>query len=363
MSQSTNPPVPTLGPLVRLRGLPYCALPLGGIGIFPDGTEKNLGDGEPIHPSRSVKPFITDVLRESRPFIDGVEPGSGTWAKDRSLWGFSLNQKQIESYKRAVAAEDINKIIGFSQHSPVKNKETWYARRSLHDNLNVPGTANWTEFTRDIKENHARTEEAVTDDVTATQSMRWDTNNLNVDIDGEQWNNITMAVVEMGHKMTKPLVNRMFPLVLITASLNEPGKNEFLVISIPIIDFETTPWAQFAKEKTQVVAAYASIERLRILPTDDTAEGKIEWIMATTSDAKGSVAFFTPLVESTAMPSMIKKDVSMYMAWVQRQRTQGIEPEPAQEQQRRPTILARGATLIKEKLGTLSRTTEIPPQN
>ncbi|KAJ8070023.1 hypothetical protein OCU04_000425 [Sclerotinia nivalis] len=359
MSQSTDHPNPTIGPMVRLRGLPYCALPLGGIGIFPDGTEKNLDDGEQIHPSRSVKTFITDVLRESSPFIDGMGPESGTWAKDNSVGKLLSGQKHIELYKRVVSAEDINKMTGFSQHPPVNNKETWYARRSLHDNLNVPGTANWTEFTRDIKENHARTEEAISDDVATTQCMRWDTNNLIVDIDSERWNNITMAVVEMRHKIGMPLTDRTFPVVLITASPIKSGGNEFLVISIPIIDFETTPWAQFAKEKNQVVAVYASIERVRILPHDE----KIEWVMATTSDAKGVVSIFNPVVESTAIPSVIKKDVSLYMAWVQRQRTQGIQPEQAQEQQRRPSVLVRGATLFKERLGLLSRTTEIPPQN
>ncbi|CAD6448362.1 e01f98ff-44e8-42ae-9689-a0edcb6ea8b1 [Sclerotinia trifoliorum] len=325
MSRSTGHPNPTIGPMVRLRGLPYYALPLGGIGIRPDGTEENLNADAEIHPTQGVRVFITDVLRESSLFIDGMGSESGTWRKGK-VGNILSGRKQVEFYKRVVSAKDINRLRVYSQHRLVKDKEVWYARRSLHLNQNEPGTANWTEFTRDIKENHARTEDAVSDDVTAKQCMRWDTNNLSVDIGGEQWNNITMAVVEMRHKMPVRMARRTFPVVLITASPNRSEGNEFLVISIPIVDFQTTTWAQFAKEKNQVVAAYASVERFRTLPDDN---GRIEWIMATTSDPKGSVSRLMPYIEGTTMPGVIKKDVEMYMRWVERQRRDGGQPEQA----------------------------------
>lgn len=275
MSQSTGHPNSTIGPMVRLRGLPYSALPLGGIGIHPDGTEEKLNTNTQIHPTRGAEAFITDVLRESSLFIDGMGLDD-SWDLDKrstTLFG----KKRILFLKRVIPARDINRRRVYSQLPLVDNKEVWYARRSFHDNQDTRGSATWDQVTVDIKENHALTEEAVSDDVTAKQCMRWNTNNLIVDSGGEQWNNITMAVVEMRHKMPVIINKRTFPVVLITASPGSSNGNEFLVISIPIIDFETTTWAQLSKEKKQVVAAYAAIEQFRILP-----QGEIEWTMATT---------------------------------------------------------------------------------
>lgn len=143
--------------------------------------------------------------------------------------------------------------------------------------------------------------------------MRWDTSGLELSVDGNTWNNITIAVVETVHKINpKPLKNRTFPVVQVAAELE--GHKEFVVVSIPLNDFEKSPFAEYARDKSLVVGYYVSVERIRILPDS----GEIEWLMATASDAGGVLPSW---VQNLAVPSQIAKDVEMFLAWIPSQRS------------------------------------------
>jgi len=62
-----------------------------------------------------------------------------------------------------------------------------------------------------------------------------------------------------------------------------------------------------------VVATYAAVERLRIVPSS----GQIEWIMATASDAGGNLPQF---VQNLAVSGEVAKDVKMFLEWIPSQR-------------------------------------------
>ncbi|KAF7905527.1 uncharacterized protein EAF01_006048 [Botrytis porri] len=330
MASSTNPTPasqPTsvsskLGPWIRLNGISYSQLPEAGIGIeVASGAIKALnGSG---HPTKNAKAFITAVLEEASPFFNGM-------VQNAPPWTFLKSKTGVELYKRVVSKEELDYCNGTHDKAIKKANEegeTWFARRSIHENKAEANTASWDEFTLHIKQEHFEREKDWCHSVLASsrRAMYWETSDLEIVAGDKQWNNISMEVVEMVHK--PPVVSeRKFPEVLITASHNEPGKSEFLVISIPITDsasvrsqnpsFQESGFAS-AKKKGQVVGAYASIERCCLRTNPSGTAGEIEWIMATASDAKG---WLPQLIQKPSIPGQIQKDVSMYMCWVEDQR-------------------------------------------
>lgn len=278
-----------LGPWVRLEGISISQLPPGGKGATPSiqvpSTEK-FSDGSGSVAAPNIKTFITSVLSEAVPFIDSVAPKAGgvsTWKTKGSPKKYTTSEAPVQLFARTVAGKDLDKIEGMNQFSADRTDETWFCRRSCHANKSQIGTASYEEFRHSFKENHAESEKDFTPGVIgAREAIRWDTTNIEVEIHGEHWVNITVAVVEMKHKIDpKPLKNRTFPVIQVSADLS--GTQEFIIISIPLRDFEKSPYAEYARDKSLVVAAYTSIERIRILPSN----GDVEWIMATASDAGG----------------------------------------------------------------------------
>ena len=278
-----------LGPWVRLEGISISQLPVGGRGVKPSvevpSTEK-FSDGSGAVAAPNIKTFITSVLSEAVPFIDGVAPKSGrasTWKKKRSPKTYPTSEAPVHLFERTVSGKDLDKIEGMSQFSADRKDETWFCRRSYHRNEAQNRTASYEEFRHSFKEHHAESEKAFTPSVIgAREAMKWDTAGIEVEINGERWVNITVAVEEMKHKIDpKPLKNRTFPVIQVAADL--AGSQEFVIVSIPLNDFKKSPYAEYARDKSLVMASYTSIERIRILPSN----GEVEWIMATASDAGG----------------------------------------------------------------------------
>ncbi|TVY87947.1 hypothetical protein LAWI1_G006145 [Lachnellula willkommii] len=308
-----------LGPWVRLEGISISQLPPGGKGTKPTTappSDEKFSDGSGSATAPNVRSFVTSVLSESIPFIDGVAPkagGAATWKGKGSPKRYASSEAPVHLYERVVPGRDLDKIEGMSQFSADRKNETWFCRRSSHRNKAEKGTASWEEFIHSFKDHHAETENAFTPTVIGSrEAIRWDTRGLEVDIYGGRWNNITVAVVEMTHKIDpKPLNNRTFPVIQVTASLEETP--EFMVISIPLSDFDKSPYADFARDKRLVVAAYVSIERIRVLPSNSD----VEWIMATASDAKGVLPQW---MQNLAVPAAVAKDVEMFLGWLPSQR-------------------------------------------
>lgn len=160
----------------------------------------------------------------------------------------------------------------------------------------------------------------------------------------------------MCHQLPPPLNIRVFPELVISA---KAGRFESIIVHIPI-DIRKLPEALYSngrnfregdsdlKRKTPVLgfvhfsinlaaaltlnyrgarkinpfadiypSAYASIERTRLLPDEN-----IEWTMAVTSDAKGSLPMWA---QKLGLPGAIAKDVGLVMQWVAERRKRGKE--------------------------------------
>lgn len=302
----------SLGPLVRLEGITIQQLPSGG---KPAGTDLT---------ALELQSFITNIITEAVPFIDGVAPKAGgqpSWKKKGSGKRFSSSEALVYSYERTVPGQELDKIAGMSQFSADRKDETWFCRRSTHRNAAEKGTASWEEFVHSFKEHHHESEDAFTPAVIgAREAMTWDTHGIEVEAHGERWMSISLKVVEMKHRIDpKPLKNRTFPVLQLSTSLAD--KQEFIVVSIPVTDFGKAPQAEYARDKSLVVASYSSIERIRILPES----GEIEWIMATASNAGGVLPQW---LQNLAVPGKVAHDVDMFLAWIPSQRKGKAKAKP-----------------------------------
>jgi len=316
-----------LGPLVRLEGISTAQLPRGGKGIHSSTVSSNerLLDGSGAIIAPDLETFVSRVLHEAIPFIDDVAPRSGrpsTWKSKSSPKHFTSSKAAVHLYTRVVTGKDIDAIKGMNQYTADRKDETWFCRRSVHENKAEKGTASWSEFVNTFKDYHSESEMAFTPTVVgARKAMSWDTKGLEVVIQHETWKDIEIVVVEMLHKIDpKPLKNRVFPVLQLTAEL--VSTREFVVISTPVIDFDKSPYAEYSKDKALVVAAYTSIERIRVLPEG----GAIEWIMATASDAKGVLPQW---MQKMAVPDAVARDVNLFMVWITSERSRKVKSDLA----------------------------------
>ncbi|KAB5536449.1 hypothetical protein GE09DRAFT_328051 [Coniochaeta sp. 2T2.1] len=321
---SDTPP----GPLLRLRGLTRSQLP-----PLPSN-------------SSTLTPFLTSLLTEALPFIDSVSPKSSPppststsspppsspW-KVKSIKHLPHSSSPITLLTRVIPSSSLLPLTSSAlSPRPVEEvkPETWACRLSLHPDAPRAGTASWAEFKHAIKDRHAETEEAFTPSVVgAREVVGWDCGSLEVEVGGERWGGFTLGVREMRHKVGRPVLkDRVFWVVQMTAGLlDEQGgeSGEFAVVSVSVGDFgmageEMGEGERTAGKKKQgevVVGRYVSVERVRKLETAGEGEGKIEWLMATASDAGGVLPAW---VQARAVPGQIAKDVGLFLGWVQEER-------------------------------------------
>lgn len=301
------------GPFVRLWGIQNAQLP------------------EVTATAEELTPLLTSILLEAVPFIDDVpsakqSPYTSSWQTKGSR-NFPHSEAPVYLYERTVSAKELREVarenhLPGPSTTPKLEPETWFLRRSVHADSATTGTASWQEWYKCFKESHAETEREFTPTVLSTRLEReWDCRGVEVDVDGETWGDWTLRLEESVHKMPTPLRNRVFPVLQATASVL--GKRKFMVVQIAARD--VTGMGMGAGEGRQgesVCAAYTSIERLK-----DNGEG-IEWVMGTTSDAKG---LLPPWVQRMALPGMIAKDVDMFLGWIATKRQQGLGQDGEQD--------------------------------
>lgn len=301
--------------ICTVRGLSISQLPAGGIGVT---LSKNTEAKEESNGSADPQKLITQILSEAIPFIDEVAPklgGESTWKSRGSPKKFSGSDAPVYQFEKTVLAKrDGSGTESGEGKKDDQRNETWFCRKSCHKNSAEKGTATWEEFVRGFKDSHAETERNYISTVIAVRkAMSWNTENLEIAINGEKWINISLELWEMKHQIDpKPLHNRTFPSFHVTATL--AGAREFIVAQIPISDMDKSPYAEYARDKSLVVAAYTSIERIRVLPEG----GEIEWIMATASDVGGVLPQW---MQNLAVPGEITKDVQKFLAWIPSQRS------------------------------------------
>lgn len=279
-------------PLIRLSGIPLAQLP------SPAATPETLA------------PFVHAILREALPFIDSASPRTGA-AADPKLWKHKGDKTSPESAAGVEAWERVVRPPGTAE------KETWALRRSVHEDRAEAGTASWAEFERCFRAEHAEAEDAFTPNVQAThEALAWDCGGVaEAEAGGQTWGGFALRVEEMRHSIGKPLKDRTFPVLQLTAGAVGQGRQqqEFVVVSIPVPDFASSERSRLAREKGVQVASYVSVERVRKLAED----GRIEWLMATASDAGGVLPQF---VQNLAMPGVVWKDVPLFLGWIAKAR-------------------------------------------
>ncbi|GKT83514.1 hypothetical protein Ct61P_01364 [Colletotrichum tofieldiae] len=290
-----------LGPLVRLWGLRTEQLPA------PGATTADLA------------PFLIAVLQEAVPFIDAVAPKDGTarpneW-KAKGTKTFPESTAPVELYERIIPAAELEKEAARNQlpNGNSASTETWACRRSVHKDRPGKGTAAWEEFIKCFKDDHVEAEKAFTPNVMeAREALVWDCKGVVVDEGGFRGRLQGRRVGDQAQARDAA----QEPRVPRAHSLGQgEGADEFVVVSIPVLDLAGSDHGQLVKDKGVVVGAYVSVERVRKLPT-----GAIEWIMATASDAKGALPAW---IQAKAVLGVVAKDVALFLGWIAEEREKG----------------------------------------
>lgn len=308
-------------PLLRLAGLKSSQLPAA------------------TAPPEELTPFITSLLEEAVPFIDTAAPRAADFTDpavpappaSNTLWKPKGTKSHPDSTAKIELSERVVNVPGGGS----EEHETWACRRSVHADSASKGTASWAEFADCIRDRHAETEDAFTPTVLAhREAVSWGSAAAapHVWAGGVAWGRFGLSLVEMKHKIPPPLKPRVFPVLQLVASAVPGGgdgsgagtagaeRDEFVVVSVTVSDLATGQLkdkAALSAEKGVVVGAYVSVERVRRLPGQGEDKGKIEWIMATASDAKGVLPMF---LQTKAVPGQIAKDVGMFLGWVDKER-------------------------------------------
>ncbi|KAI6785636.1 uncharacterized protein J7T54_005970 [Emericellopsis cladophorae] len=304
------------GPLVRLWGIQPSLLP---------STTAS---------SSELMPFLTSIINEALPFIDDVastkqNPYTSSWtSKGHRTFGAAASPVYL--YSRDVSTAALQAILR-DYHVPELQEavslgklhpESWFLRRSVHENAAKRGTARWDEWVKCFKVAHAEAEKAFTPTVVSTRVIReWDCQGVQVERDGDMWGDWTLKMEESAHKLPSPLAKRVFPVLQATTSLVGGDHREFLVVQInagDVVDHVDVS-REYKADGAAVRAKYTSIERVR-----ETDEG-IEWIMGTASDAEG---FLPVWLQKMAMPKEVAKDVGMFLSWIDTQRNGASEGAP-----------------------------------
>ncbi|KAM0332252.1 hypothetical protein ACHAQA_002528 [Verticillium albo-atrum] len=270
--------------LLRLTGLTASQLPA------PDA------------PPDALSPFLRSLLEPAIPFIDSVAPRAGGPATG---W----TPKGTKRFKGSAAGVETSSRV-------VDGGDTWACRRSVHADAATRGTASWGEFVGSFLERHRESERAFTPGVVdSREGGRWaGARGVEVDVGGEAWTCEVLIVQEMRHAMPGGLLrDRVFGTVMVGAVAR--GRDEFVVVSVPVRDLERSAMGALVKEKGVVVGAYVSVERIR-----KTETGEIEWIMATASDAKGVLPLW---VQTKAVVGVVAKDVELFLSWIAERRDKG----------------------------------------
>ncbi|CAK7265398.1 hypothetical protein SEPCBS57363_001563 [Sporothrix epigloea] len=316
-----------LGPLLRLEGLDFAALP-------PNGASRE-----------QVQQFMSALLRESLYLIGSVDTYYDNVGQKTNPSGWKSKGKQtykgvsqtggageivVELMERKISKPEVKAAIAqaaiaraeggdsdrgsnptiddASLRDTKKNPtpETWACRRSRHNNEIGAGTANWDELSVRMKDMHVETEKAMTPTIPRAQKVfGWAAASLvnTLEIPGFEdtgpgpWTGFTLDVVEMEHDLNaSPLWHRVFPVLQMTCrTANEATYPEILVVSVPIKDWKVAqlpPGIQVQKlvdSPNVVVGSYVSVERFRVVAKIESNRAQPAKTVSTFSHLTGSL--------------------------------------------------------------------------
>lgn len=278
------------------------------------------------------------------------------------------SNNEIEVFSKTFHAADMEGLDWSTQTltrpRPSKSREEhWYARRSLHRNRAVPGTASWEQFLYGVRDQHSKHEfDFVSSIYDARLICDWvdqlqdevPTGLSSVLYEGVRYTHLTMAIYEMCHKMPTGVDPRCFPVLVTTASCSE---HEFIAVTLPV-EIRASPIAFYSsgrnkkegvdsqQRRSATVGRYCAVERVHKYPRHrpsitntvsassadivrkittassqasstslDRADEEIEWVMANTCHAGGNL----PLkLQQISSPAAIVRDVGSFLKWIRR---------------------------------------------
>lgn len=280
-----------LGPLLRMRALDIQKIP-----AHPDlaSQQKSAPD---------ITTFAANALKEASTFITAYLP---------QHFSIKTESKQsppstapVKVYSHDITTAFLPAEIGADS----ADTESWFARTSTHQNEATSGTASWEEFDSGLRVNHSQHEKDYTPGVLdAHEIMNWNTQleSSQREIDG--WEDVEVSIMEMMHSIPSPLNNRVFPVLVITAK----KESEFIVVQIPVAT-KGLPNAKYHNVPKVTGGMYVSVEHGELVE----GETKVQWQMATASDAKGNLPMWA---QKMGVPGAIVKDVGFFIEWCDKRR-------------------------------------------
>lgn len=345
----------TLGNLIRLTPLQPSELP-----AHPDLPDAS-GSSSPSRPQ--LLTFLRAILEEGAQFTNSFhEPSlfNKTSTKPSAPSTSSVDvliRNVTPSELTQIAWEGENVAVPRESKAPAGHGEYWVARRSYHEDKKAPGTADWKEFEFGLRDDHTKHEEDFTPTLyDAYHVLDWNTEIKGLEKDIPGFDTITMSIHEMCHALQAPLKPRCFPILVVTANVrpdtttgSSSVTDGFISITVPVaLSASTAPTSFYSsgrnltsqasatestsniakteklKKSKPVFGVYTAVERVKKLSSVDTTtehegrkgkEGQIEWIMATSSDAKGNVPMS---LQKMGIPGAVIKDVGFFMSWIRK---------------------------------------------
>ncbi|SMY24327.1 unnamed protein product [Zymoseptoria tritici ST99CH_1A5] len=309
MSDDTPaPPEFLLGPIIRLRELKVPQLP-------EHDTLKQYQQKAPVELQR----FVTDALTEGHTFIKEYLARKATVVTQNKASPPSTEPVEVRYHKVHVGLLEAKPVFGVPTPGSTGSgridhaSENWFGRISAHENAAKEGTASWQEFYDGLKANHNLHEVDYTPDcINAHKVLDWKAQLATHQNKIGDWEDVTMEVWQMTHKMPVTVLNkRLFTVLVITAS--KPNK-EFITLQIPADSamHKQVPTA-LDPNKVGTKGIYVSVEWCQLV--DDGK--KVMWQMYTASDAGGVLPMFA---QKMAMPNAVAQDVGLVMDWTEKKR-------------------------------------------
>lgn len=267
-----------------------------------------------------IQPFVIEVLNEALVFTD-------------TLMHTQFNAKG-KPQTSAPSTAKVQLLTFDVMQQASGRSESWFGRRSVHEDAVKDGTASWAEFEEWMFNDHNANEARYTPEVfDARQLLKYGAAEGldSAALREAGWEDVHVELFEMGHRIPSPLSNRVFPALAVRGRVraDKPpldgvkDANGFVTAQIPV-DLSNSPAAFYSNGKNRteggteeqkakvVMGEYVSVERIR-----KQADGEIVWEMATASDAKGNLPM---AMQKLGVPAAIVKDVSLFVKWRQEER-------------------------------------------
>ncbi|PHH60047.1 hypothetical protein CDD81_2176 [Ophiocordyceps australis] len=250
--------------------------------------------------AKDLKPLVESMLQQGLDLLSSM-PSEASPQTEQGARGPQWRSKGSKRFAHSAAAVELFE----ARVAKADRQETWAARRSVHNEAAAAGTASWEEWLWCFKESHAEAEKDFTPSIVSTRSsQQWDCSGIEVELGSDSWAEWTLRVDESVHQLPGPLRQRVFGVLQATTALR--GRRDFVVVQIAVKDDSASQHSRLVR------GAYTSVERVR-----DLGAGRIEWTMATVSDAKGVLPAW---MQRMAVPRQIAKDVDLFLAWRARER-------------------------------------------